>query len=420
LLEPVGSFHRGLDLRVQALHRPVGHSGIEEVDYAFPVALDRPRGLDHGLEPTVRRPKEPALQVSDGLEWIPDLPEPGQRQLDLISSGRPQVQALERFQPGFLVLRQVLRILQPEEPALLQDPVFPLLVAPDGLKGLVEQVHDVEPVENDRRFSQVFPDPVQVGIPHVATDDIDLGGIDIPGHQIADEALHDPFFAPLPQENDPGGLEITERGHVDVTLAERELVDSKLMEGAQVDRLSGPFDIVLQDPPQAIGVFGRKLRDRGHRHLPAERQNQELEKERKPAAGPRPWHLDLLDPALPAADPRDPGVKIGLVLEEVQMPPSPVLGVVNLAFPSLVARGTRELGALNEVEPEIEPPFLLGELEIDHPPGLGDTESQGKQAEFIHRDASFQYEICLESYHAQRPPLNRINPHRMEENHIFI
>jgi len=206
LLEPVGSFHRGLDLGVQALHRPVGHSGIEEVDHAFPVSLDRPRGSDHGLEPAVCRPEEPMLQVSDSLERVPDLPKPGPRRLDLISPGRPQVQAFKRFQPGFLVPRQVLRILQPQEPALLQDPVLPLLVAPDGLKSLVEQVHDVEPVENDLCFSQVFPDPVQVGIAHVATDDIDLGRIDIPGHQIADEALYDPFVAPPPPRKQPGRL----------------------------------------------------------------------------------------------------------------------------------------------------------------------------------------------------------------------
>jgi len=178
---------------------------------------------------------------------------------------------------------------------------------------------------------------------------------------------------PLPQENNPGGFEITERGHVDVTLAERELIDPKLMERMQISLASGPFDIVLQDSPQPIGMLGGKLRHRGNRHLPAERQDQELEQERKPVAGPRPGHLDLLDPALSAADPRDPGVKIGLVLEEIQMSPGPVLSVVDLAFPGLLARGIRELGALEEVEPEIEPPVLLGELEIDDPPRLGDT-----------------------------------------------
>ena len=72
------------------------------------------------------------------------------------------------------------------------------------------------------------------------------------------------------------------------------------------------------------------------------------------------------------------------------MSPGPVLGVVDLASPGLVARGTRELGALEEVEPEIEPPFFLGELEIDDPLGLSDIENQGKQAEFIHRDVSFR------------------------------
>jgi hypothetical protein len=112
-------------------------------------------------------------------------------------------------------------------------------------------------------------------------------------------------------------------------------------------------------------------------------------------------------------------MEIRLVLEEVEMPPGPVQGVMDVAFLGLLAGGARELGSFDEVDPKVEPAVLLGKLEIDDLPGLGESEGQSKQTEFVHRGVSFQSEIRLESYHGRRASLNHVNPHKMEENHLL-
>jgi len=106
--------------------------------------------------------------------------------------------------------------------------------------------------------------------------------------------------------------------------------------------------------------------------------------------GPGPRHLGLLDSAITAADPRHPGVEIGFVLKEAEIPPGPIESVVNLAFFGLRARGTRKFGALNEVEPKIEPALLLGKPDIDDLPRLSQTEGQGKKGQFIHPGVPFR------------------------------
>ena len=80
--------------------------------------------------------------------------------------------------------------------------------------------------------------------------------------------------------------------------------------------------------------------------------------------------FDLLHPTGAALDPWHPGMEIRLVLEEVEMPPRPLQGVAYVRLSGFPA-GTGELGPLDEVEPEVEPAILLGELEIDDlPEGL--------------------------------------------------
>jgi hypothetical protein len=85
LLEPIGAFHRGLDLRAQARHPPICLSGIEEADRAFQGAFYRPSGSDQGQEPTMFRPHDQARQVSDSLKRNPYPLGPDPSQLYLIS-----------------------------------------------------------------------------------------------------------------------------------------------------------------------------------------------------------------------------------------------------------------------------------------------------------------------------------------------
>jgi len=268
----MGAFHRRIDLRVQAFHHPVRHPGVQEVDDVLPIALERPRRLDHRLKPAVRGPEVPPFQVGHGFRRIGTLPKSRRRQFDLIRPSGAKVQPFQR-QPGFLCVRQVLGVLQPEEPALDQGFVVPLLLPPDHLERLVQLSQDVKPVEHDQGFFQERPDSVQIRIPHVAANDIDLAGIDSPLPKVLNERLDEPLFSPFSQENDQSRLEIIERRHVDVALADRKLVDAQLMEGPQADSPSGPLDVMLQNPPQPIGRLVRQFRNRGHRHLPAQRQD---------------------------------------------------------------------------------------------------------------------------------------------------
>ena len=411
MFEPVSPLHRGLDLRVQSLNDSVRHAGVQVAHDALPVALDRPRRSNHRLQPTMGRPVIPALQINDGPVRLAQFPEPGESQLDLISPRGLQIQTLQGLEPGFLTGGQVRRILQPQEPALLQGCVLRLFLPANRLHGHVHLGHHMEPVEHHQGLMEMRPDPVQVRIPHVAANDPDLGGINLPSLKIFDELIDDALFPALRQEHDPRGVQIAEGRHVDMPLAERELVDPQLLEAAQVDLAAGPLDVMAQDPPPSIGMLGGQLRNGRNRHLPRQGQDEKLEEQREAASRPSPGDLDLLDAARPAADPRNPGIEIGLVLKEVEMSPRPVLGVVDLAFRRVGTRGTGELRAFGEVEPEVQAALFLRELDLGDFPWLSQTQGEGKQAEFIHRGDSFHRNYRLGYYHVPRCSLNRLNPH---------
>lgn len=143
-----------------------------------------------------------------------------------------------------------------------------------------------------------------------------------------------------------------------MALAERELVDSQLMEAAQVDCPAGPFDIMVQDPPQPIGMHRRHLRDRGHRHLQAQRQDQKLEQQRKSTAGSGPRHFNLLHPTGAALDPWHPGMEIRLVLEEVEMPPSPLQGVMDVRLSSVYVPRLARMERISSGPVRQQPPMI--------------------------------------------------------------
>ncbi len=119
------------------------------------------------------------------------------------------------------------------------------------------------------------------------------------------------------------------------------------MEGAQVERLTGSLGIMLQDPPRVIRVFGRQFRQRRHRHLPGQGQDQQLEQKGKSAARPGPRDFYLLHAAGSATNPLDPGMQT-----------RSVLGVVDTGFFSPRARGTGEFGTLGKVDPIEASPFV--------------------------------------------------------------
>lgn len=96
---------------------------------------------------------------------------------------------------------------------------------------------------------------------------------------------------------------------------------------------------MMHDTPHAGVVLADQPCDRGDGHLGHQRHHQCLEQQREPAARPRPRQADLAHAVLWADHPRDPRDEVGLMLEEVQMAPALLAGVVDLTA-VVVALGT--------------------------------------------------------------------------------
>ena len=96
--------------------------------------------------------------------------------------------------------------------------------------------------------------------------------------------------------------------------------------------------IVVQHAPQPGVVLAHHPGHGVDRHGGDHGHQQRLEQQGEAAVGPCPGHVDLLDAALVAADARHAGVQVGLVLEEVEMAPGHLLGVVGRAVGGAAVR----------------------------------------------------------------------------------
>ena len=78
-------------------------------------------------------------------------------------------------------------------------------------------------------------------------------------------------------------------------------------------------------------------------------------------------HADLTHAVLGAAHPRHPCREEGLMLEEVQVAPSALAGVMDLAAGN-IAFGASEPGAPLEIDAPLKPTLTGIEGGLDHPP----------------------------------------------------
>ena len=95
-------------------------------------------------------PVYPFLEIFLGLGRL-QLPDALDGQLELISLGGLAVQVLDVDELQLLLIRQVVRVLQPQELRLLEGPVLPGLFDPDAVDGVVQQLDDMEMVEDHYR-----------------------------------------------------------------------------------------------------------------------------------------------------------------------------------------------------------------------------------------------------------------------------
>src|SRR5207253_9912751 len=123
-------------------------------------------------------------------------------------------------------------------------------------------------------------------------------------------------------------------------------------------------------PPEPGVVLSQVLARRSDWHLPHQDHGQRLEEQGEAAPLTRPGHLDLVSHVLLTADPRYPGVEVGLVLEEVQVAPPLVRRVVHRTFPG-VTFGAREPSAPREPQVDVKTVLLGVELKAFDLPGRG-------------------------------------------------
>lgn len=116
---------------------------------------------------------------------------------------------------------------------------------------------------------------------------------------------------------------------------------------------SGHLNVVAQHPPEPRVVLSGQARIGRHQQRLAQGQQIGLEQQREAAAVPRPRHLDQLHTTLLTRHTRRAHVKVGLVLEEVQVPPRLFRGVVRFAAARTAIRAGERAARL-EVDMDIK------------------------------------------------------------------
>ena len=349
-----------------------------------PVRLEHLGELDQRLDVGRLDLGDPATQVLLGGVGIVDLVEVVELECVLVAAGGHQRLLEELIQPVLLLGGQLGGPLEPQIPRVLQQARLLLgLRSADLVDRLGQVLAHVVAIERDLRRRQVLERPGQIRLRHVLAhlaDPLDLAAV---GLKKAGELLHGALIAALGHVHRAALVQVGEHRHVVLPALGAGLIDPGPLNTREVLRLDRLIDVVVHDPPDALVFLADQRRDRRDRHLLDQRHHQRLEQQREPRALPRPRHLHLLDRVLRADHPRNPRRQVRLVLEEVQMPPGLLLGVMHLAACRSTLR-TPEPRALREVDAQIQPPPLHVKLDIHYLPRLLKTKRSGKQVEIVH------------------------------------
>ena len=228
-------------------------------------------------------------------------------------------------------------------------------------------------VEGDLGLRQVLQRPGQIRLRHVLANLLDPRHLAAVGLKEAGKRLHGALIATLADIHRATVVQIGKHRHVVLPALGARLIDPRPLKPREVLRLDRLADVVVHHPPDPHVRLADQHAHRRDRHLLDQRHHQRLEQQREPGPLPRPRHLDLMHLVLRTADPRHPRRQVRLMLEEVQMPPGLLLGVVHLA-PLPTALRAREPRPLRKVDSQIQPALLGVELDIHHPPRLLKTE----------------------------------------------
>ena len=144
------------------------------------------------------------------------------------------------------------------------------------------------------------------------------------------------------------------------------LIHTDRMNGGHIHAGTSGFDVLINDPPQALVGFPYQARRRQHGHRPYQGHDQRFEEQGKMRAFPRPGDRYLMHPMIRAHHTGHTGVEIGLMLEEIHMSPRLFLNIMHRTFRA--ADRTSKATALGKVDMQVQAFLLHRESHMIHQP----------------------------------------------------
>src|SRR3989454_1384067 len=258
--EAIGLSHSEFCLVVESLHdaRGDGPSSSEPVEDELLVLPQGPSDLLHRLDPRAHDPPAPLP------EELPRCPRSRVRPKALeVFSMKVSPYGLEVITQQLchfdrLFLGEVLGPFQDAPSRVLQDRLVavrhqsPGFTCPNLINCLVHARHDVEAIEDVNRSTGLRGDHVEVGLPHVAADE--LQGLGAFASKIVEKAL-EALLGPLkpdPQETLGALVDLVDEGQVVVPETPLDLVNADRHDSPQVPVRQPPLDGHLHGPADVL------------------------------------------------------------------------------------------------------------------------------------------------------------------------
>lgn len=233
-------------------------------------------------------------------------------------------------------------------------------------------------VEDHYRIRESVPAASDERRRYIHADQLDQTRVQAAFHRL-DEAGERFFSLAFGDVDHSPAAKVVEEGHVAVAFGHSKLVYRDLVNLAQVDVLPRHVDVVLKDPPDRVLTNIQMAGDAGHGHLVAQCQHHRFDVKRESRIRSSPGELDLFYSVPGAFRPRNTGVKVGLIFEEIEMSPGTLAGVVDLA--QRLTIGAREPCPSFEVDEDVQSFLDLVQLHFAHEPwGFQPQKLPGKAA----------------------------------------
>ena len=393
--EPSGCALGVLHQPVHRLHKRVAAPLLHPRDHPLQVRAERARQPLERLQARAPRPANPALQARSGHRLTVTvrrrLVHLAQRHLHAPGPCVLQIRALQRIHRLHVPLAPA-RVVRAHRPAQAAPTGAIQLTQRSGhsawagfelrhthlVHGLARRGCHMKAVVANGRLGQLLLSPIEVGRTHIHAHMADGLGVATVLGQVLGERLHRLVIAPFGGKEQAILLQVVHDGDVLMAFAHTGLIGADVAHAAHVVLLASDLDVVLDAPPQGLGIGAQMACGMGHGQFLAQAERKGLKQQGEAAALARPGHGYLAGLATGAAGHGgNVSVQPGLELEEVQVAPGAAHAFVDaLVHRAAVRAGHAPLGA-----DHIEVDASLGGAELGafYTPGRLQPKGCGKQ-----------------------------------------